>query len=221
MVTLAQAAPHKDPLAGGRWESLGTQDKVKLARMAIKGSRLFAVRGESVINAPVAKVASVIHDASRWDEWADAMKEVRILQVGPGTERVVYQSFEMPPLVSSRDTVYKYDLVWEGDRIRIWGSSVKHPRAPKTIGIRSDLIIGRWYLKPMGPNRTHLVAEVLMDPRGSLPAWVVNLVQRDYPADTIKHIRKQAKRADVKPVALPPRPAQRRTAGTPNAPTDS
>ena len=220
VVGIAHAAPQKDPLAGGRWESLGTQDKVKLARMPIKGSNLFAVRGESVIHSPVAKVASVIYDATRWAEWADAMKEVRILQRGPGTELIVYQSFDMPPLVSDRDTVYKYDMVWQGDRIRIWGSSVRHPRAPKTIGIRSELIIGRWYLTPLGPNRTLLVAEVLMDPRGSLPAWVVNHVQRDYPADTINHIRKQASRADVKPVKLPPRPGQQ-TAGHPQSPTDS
>ena len=35
-----------------------------------------------------------------------------------------------------------------------------------------------------------------MDPKGSLPTWFVNLVQRDYPVDLLAALAKQARRAD-------------------------
>ena len=203
----AYSAEPSDPMGAGRWESLGALEGVKLARKSIRGNNLFAVRGESVIPHSMDRVATVINDHTRWKEWAHGMISAQLLERANDGTKIVYQAFDMPLLVSDRDTVYSFAMTWEGDRLKILGQSVPHPKAPPTVGIRTNLIAGRWFLEPMGPQKTHLVLEVLMDPKGSLPSWLVNIVQRDYPADTINQLKAQLHKPDIRTHPLPPRAA--------------
>ena len=62
-----------------------------------------------------------------------------------------------------------------------------------------SLLEGRWFLRKTETGKTHLVLEILMDPKGALPTWFVNMVQRDYPVGMLKALAKQALRSDVKP----------------------
>ena len=61
-----------------------------------------------------------------------------------------------------------------------------------------NLVVGRWFLRPLGPNKTDLTIEVLMDPKGYLPSWFVNIVQRDYPIDTLTALRRQTSKRNIK-----------------------
>ena len=54
-----------DRFGNGAWEALGVEDQIQLGRKRVGAGGLFAVRGETVLNAPIEKVASVIYDESR------------------------------------------------------------------------------------------------------------------------------------------------------------
>ena len=43
-----------------------------------------------------------------------------------------------------------------------------------------------------------------MDPKGALPSWVVNLVQKAWPMNTLKALRKQVKKPFVGSIPTPP-----------------
>jgi hypothetical protein len=42
------------------------------------------------------------------------------------------------------------------------------------------------------------VAEVMVDPRGSVPTFLVNMVQRSWPFQTLTALRKQVAKPDIK-----------------------
>jgi hypothetical protein len=48
-----------------------------------------------------------------------------------------------------------------------------------------------------GGTRTHATAEIHCDPRGSVPAFVVNLFQRSWGYKTISSLRRQAAKGGV------------------------
>ena len=54
-----------DRFGDASWETLGTETGVALARKRIGGNGLFAVRGETVIKAPMNKVANIIYNKSQ------------------------------------------------------------------------------------------------------------------------------------------------------------
>jgi hypothetical protein len=77
--------------------------------------------------------------------------------------------------------------------------SVEHPKAPAkdSIGVRGVILHGRYVLQPKGPNQTFVKAEYLADPKGILPTWVVNIVQKNWPYKTLAGLRKQVKKSFV------------------------
>ena len=81
--------------------------------------------------------------------------------------------------------------------------SVTHPKAPKTVGVRGELTYCHYILKRAG-NKTIVDVAVALDPKGSLPGWVVNLVQKSWPMKTLKGLRNQVKKPFVKTLAAPP-----------------
>ena len=108
----------------------------------------------------------------------------------------------MPFILSDRDVVYTFGYEYVGDTLLIIGRTLPYRNTPRTIGVRMHLLEGRWFLKSTATNQTHLVVEILMDPKGSLPSWFVNLVQKDYPVGLLTSLSKQAQKADVRPLQL-------------------
>ncbi len=195
--------PSGDPLASGFWERLGTEKGIVLKRKKLKNSKLFAVRGETTIDSPIERVTSVLCDHTRWIEWTESMSDAKLLATGEGGEKIVYQAFDMPAIIADRDVVYAIKLIQKDGYIELTGRSRANLPSHPSVGVRMNLVLGRWFLRPLDEYRTHLVLEVLMDPKGYLPSWFVNIVQRDYPVDTLTALRRQAKKRDIKPLVPP------------------
>ena len=199
--TSALATPvYDDPLGKGFWEHLGTKKSIVLKRKRIAGTKLFAVRGETTIDSSIERVSSVLCDHNRWVEWTESLSDGKLLERRPNGERVVYQAFDMPAIIADRDVIYAFRVIRRDGYVEFTGSTRPGLPSHPHVGVRMSMVIGRWFLRPLDEYRTHLVLEVLMDPRGSLPSWFVNIVQRDYPVDTLTALRKQAAKRDIRPL---------------------
>jgi len=200
-VTEERIEPPKSALAKGNWEYLETKKGIKLYRKEVGNKGLFAVRGEAIVDESVEKIASVLYDESRWTEWTQ-IASGRLLKLRSDNRKVVYQAFDLPFILSDRDVVYTFG-VWKlpDGTTYISGKTEAADEnvGPDTIGVRAKLIAGDWYMKPLSPKKTRVVLEVLMDPRGSLPVWFVNIVQRDYPVRALGGLQRQAAKSDIKP----------------------
>ncbi len=201
--SLARRATPDLGLTNDSWEALGTKRAIVLKRQRLPNTKLFVVRGETVLDHPIERVASVICDHSRWLEWTDNMSSSALLGFSPEGEKIVYQSFSMPPLIANRDVVYQFDLYPNDDGAIIEGSTRSSAGAPPTVGVRMELLLGRWTLTTLADGRTGLILEVLMDPKGTLPHWFVNIIQRDYPVDTLTSLREQLAKSDVRSLPTP------------------
>ena len=74
------------------------------------------------------------------------------------------------------------------------------------MGVRARLMFGRYTLIPKGRSATFVVVEMHTDPMGSIPSWLVNLVQKSWPLKTIQGLRSQVKKPFVRRIELvPPR----------------
>ena len=193
-----QAQKVFDPLGNQPWELLGSEDGVLLKRKTVKGSELFAVRGEILIKSPIEKVAAVICDFNRWIEWTKDMSSVKDLGITKENAKIVYQSFDMPAFIDNREVIYGFKLTPLKHGFLVIGKGEKGlPEFHRENHTRMELILGRWKLMPSKQNYTTVELDVLMDPKGSLPSWFVNIVQRSYPADTLNALARQTKKPDI------------------------
>ena len=192
-------------MAGG-WEVVNREDGITVSRKEVKGSPLVAFKGVGVIDAPMEKILHVLVDNDHRTEWVARLYiSERLEQLG-SHEFIVYQAFKLPAVMSNRDYVYRGKAVLKPDgKVILELGSVKHRGAPKTVGVRAHLINSLYVLTPTsGGAKTKVSVEIHTDPKGLLPSWIVNLIQKSWPIKTLNGIRRQVKKPYVKTYPLPP-----------------
>jgi hypothetical protein len=199
LVTPATADP------SAKWKRINREDGITVYSKTVTGSDLVAVRGKTTIKQPLEKVLSVLMTHQRWGEWVDRMSSSKILKTISTYEYIVYQSFDMPAFVSNRDFVYRGTVTSNAKgQVILKMSSCKWKSAPETVGVRAKMMNSRYVLTPKGNDQTHVEVEIHADPKGLIPDWLVNQLQKSWPVGTLNGVRKQASRKDVKRFPAPP-----------------
>jgi hypothetical protein len=197
----AATAPADLPKADKTWEEVSKDDSVLVHRKEIPGSDVVAFRGETVIDAPIAKVANVLIDTSRKKEWVFRIVEARDVRQMGLYERVEYNHTASGFfLVKDRDFVFhaKAELNKEKGQMVIRLKSIEEPSVPEQGPVRGYIDNSAYTLTSLdNGTKTHLVVEIHADPKGSVPKWLVNLFQKSWPAKTLNGIRAQCAKPDV------------------------
>ena len=116
--------------------------------------------------APIKKVIWVLADREHRREWVDRLDINEELEIISPTERIIYQSFKMPFIISNRDMVYRSTLKKneKDGSYKLHMESVDHEKAPESIGVRAQLINSNYKLRPISENKTEVIVEILSDP---------------------------------------------------------
>jgi hypothetical protein len=186
--SLAQASPV--------WEKINNEDGITVFRAKIPNTPIVAFKGKVIINASAKKILWVLADREHRKEWVDRLEINEDLEVKSKLERIIYQSFKTPFFTSNRDMVYR-TILTRDQKTRAYKfqlNSVDHPKAPKTVGVRAKLINSSYIVKPLSKNQSEVVVEILSDPKGLLPVWLINLVQKSWPMNTLRALREQVKK---------------------------
>jgi hypothetical protein len=193
-------AANAAPLPSAAWEPLGTRDGISVFRREVPGSPIIAFRGDCRIDASMGKVVSVLSDTRRAKEWMDKLLEARTVRTVSESERVEYNRTAAPWPLADRDFLFgaRASVDPANKRIVVTMSSVDDPTAPPLRGVvRGELKRSVWTLTAVDPEHTDVTIEIEADPRGAIPKWIVNLVQRSWPQRTLDGIRRQVKKPDV------------------------
>lgn len=183
------------------WEKFDEADGIAVFRREVPGTALIALRGEGVVNAPIVRVASVLVDPKRGPEWIDSLAEARCVRRVSDTEYVEWDHVKTPFVLADRDFVFdvKFDVLKDKKQVLLAYHSVNDPAAPKTDYVRGVFPFGKFVLTPLDHGKkTRVLAEVLADPKGSVPKWIVNLFQKSWPHDTLVNLRSEMQRRDLK-----------------------
>ncbi|MGV3625231.1 MAG: START domain-containing protein [Archangium sp.] len=141
-------------------------------------------------------------DDDRAPEWVDSLAEARVVRRVSPTEYIEYNHVKMPLVVSDREFVTNVTTSVDAQKKVVTMRSV--PAAEDDVKKTPAWVRGElsalYVLESIDDGtRTRLTVEVDADPKGALPPFIVNFFQKDWSRDTIKGIRGQAKKADLKP----------------------
>jgi hypothetical protein len=80
-------------------------------------------------------------------------------------------------------------------------NSVEDAREPPKPGIvRGEILHSYYYLEEVSGGvapETRVVVEVAVDPKGSIPSWLVNLTQKHWPHSTLLALERVANRSGI------------------------
>jgi len=184
------------------WSVIMNKQGVEVARKVMPNSSLFAFRGEGVMNVNIATLVSVLLDDAIATEWVDLQAEHTVLRQPSPDKKIIYEMYDLPWPVTDRDYVLteiaKYD-----DEAKVFTldfESVDDPAKPKqSCCVRAMAYRTYWRLTKVSDTSTKVEVEVFTDPKGSLPAWLINLIQEDWPWKTISGLVKRANQGDLWP----------------------
>ena len=186
------------------WEQIDEGDGVRVFKKDVPNSDLVAFRGEALLDSPIEKLLWVLGDNDHRTEWVDRLERSVLLERIGAYEYVVYQQFDLPFPISDRDYVYRGKAVGgPGGRVVLHMHSVKHEKAPETVGVRAHLIGSKYELIPKSGEQTIVIVEIHTDPKGLIPSWLVNTIQKGWPRKTLVALGKQAKKPFVRSATLP------------------
>ena len=201
-VLLCAATAQAGHVGPDGWEQISDKEGVRVFRRSVPGSPLKSMKGVGVVDAPVATVALVLLDDARAAEWVDSLAESRVVRTLSAHEYIEYNHVSMPWPVRDREFVTRVEL--SGNPATQTAVIRARPATEENIAARPKIIRGEltsyYELKAVdGGKHTLLSIELHSDPKGSIPAWVVNLFQKDWAHETMRGIRKQVKKTDLKP----------------------
>lgn len=178
------------------WDLIGTTNGVELARKKVEGKNVFAFRGETTTDIQVETLAAVLADESLAPEWVDMMVSSDVVKTYSDGSALLHQKYDVPWPLDDRDYVFKKKLQFDSSakKVTVTLTSVEDPLAPPASGyIRAEGERTFWSFQAIDGGKTKIIVEVMTDPKGAMPDWLVNSVQEDWPHKSINALINYAK----------------------------
>ena len=190
-----------DPGHASEWLSvLTTSDGIQIFKKDATAAGLIEFRGIGVVEAPLPVVATVIFDVDRRREWIKGLADSKILRWEGKDTFIEYDHIDMPIFFSDREFISRIhmrsDLARKDVVFQFQPSD--DPSAPRTDYIRGAMLNMTFMLSSIDQGRsTRVDAEVLCDPKGWIPTWLVNLFLKDWPKTTFRNLRQEVQKSDI------------------------
>ncbi len=183
--------------ADAQWETLSVEDGFTTQRKVVPGSDMFAFRGEMVTDISIAELMTVFLDTERRKDWVDKFQSSNDLSIDGEFEKTYYIRFDLPFPITDRDYVLNaVGKIDEANRVvTTLIKSVDHDKKPADDCCVRANALGTFYRFAQLPNgKTKLEVEVHTDPKGSLPSWLVNVIQKSWPRKTLQALVREARK---------------------------
>ncbi len=193
------------PLTGysePKWEKIRDDANMQIYRGVVAGSPLTAFKGVRVMDAKITKIVEVIvsEDTAMRKNWVDRLSKFDVLEKRSANDWTFYAAYDMPWPIDNRDYVIdgKMSIDPAQNQVLISMKSVQHAKGPKTVGVRAELMDSTYKLVPLPGDKTEVTVTIQTDPRGELPPWLVNLIQKSWPANTLTKLEATARGPGIK-----------------------
>ncbi|HEC16701.1 MAG TPA: hypothetical protein ENI99_09070 [Sedimenticola sp.] len=184
------------------WTEVKNRDGIGIFTKQSPDSPIVLAKGLVIIEASPEAIVEVLDDNGGHTEWIPYLLESRRLEAVDDRERLEYNLFDAPWPASDRDFVFRV-TAHPGEqqgRIVFRMKSETSPLMPERDGIvRGVLLESTFRLTRLGPDKTRVELLFQADPKGWIPLWVVNIVQRAWPFRVLQRLRERVAASTAAP----------------------
>ena len=181
------------PVNAQSWDFIKEKDGIKLYTRIEAGKSLKSYRGVTTINAPVEKVFTVMEDINNTDWWDKNLTQIKVLLYEKDKRAQYYLVYELPYPVTDRDLCVDVTITIDkvtGERsIKAVALKGKIPESKDLVRIKDYR--QTWTIKPIGKEMTNVMLEGFIDPAGTVPEWISNMLITDTPIKVISGLREK------------------------------
>lgn len=193
-----------DAWAQKTWKLISEKDGIYVYTQNLENSKFKAVRAVCTVDCGVSRVSYVLMDVSNTKDWVYATKVCKLLKKISPTDIFYYSEVELPWPVSNRDFIIRITLTQDPKTKIARIVAENHPEyvPEKKNVVRIPKSSGNWILTPLGDGRTKVEYIIHVDPGGSVPAWMVNMLADVGPHSSFTKLKKEVKKEKYDNVTL-------------------
>lgn len=172
------------------WELRRDRDGIKVYTRAVLGSEYKEVRSEMTVPYPVNELVGLVMDTDACPDWAALCKDSHVAESVSPQEAFIYTYNDLPWPVTDRDAVghVKWRIANDGTvTMQVQIVSGKVPTKRRVIRLSQGTT--SWAFTPTADGNTQIISYAHLDPGGSVPPWLTNMLLVDSPFDTMENMR--------------------------------
>lgn len=186
------------------WKLKANSDGIKVYSSAVADSKFKALRVECNFQATLAQIVTVLLDVKTCTEWVYHTKSITLLKQPSPSEIYYYSEVSLPWPTSNRDFV-AHLIVSQDEETKV--VTVDGPAVNGLVPLKDGIVRvtnskGKWVITPLGKDEIKVEYTLHVDPAGSLPAWLVNMVASEGPTQSFKKLKLQLKKPEYKNASL-------------------
>ena len=180
-------------MAQSDWKLKTESSGIKIFMAPVATSRVKALKVECSFNATTAQMVAVILDLDACSEWVYHSKSNILLKRISPAELYYYSEVDIPWPASNRDFI-AHLIVSQDKKSKV--VTVDAPCVPDLVPEKKDIVrirqsSGRWTIIPVNKTQVKIEYVLVVDPGGSIPAWIVNMFAAKGPMESFKKLKLQ------------------------------
>lgn len=175
-----------------KWELRKFENGISVYSRTAEGSNIKELKSVFQIKTSLSSIVALLDDFESYPQWVYRCAKSSTLKKTSDQELIHYQSVAPPWPVSNRDIIVKVDLTQDPvTKVILQKSTCIPDYIPRVEGhIRVVLFKALWTLTPLKNGLVNVEYQLLLDPGGMVPAWVINLGIVDGPYETELKMKK-------------------------------
>jgi hypothetical protein len=173
------------------WDFIKEQNGIKIYTRTEAGKSLKSYKGVADIKAPAEKVFALIEDVNNTDWWDKNLTQIKVLHYEKCKMAQYYLVYDLPWPVTDRDLCVdvkvSIDPVTGVSKITAVPLTGVIPENQDKVRIHEYRQC--WTVTPAGKETTHVILEGFVDPAGSIPDWLSNMLIVDSPIKVINGLK--------------------------------
>ncbi len=174
------------------WTLAKDKNGVKVYTRKIAGWGIKEYQAKTTIKASLSKIIATLKNIPIRYDWVHKTLEAKELARPSKDVLWMYNRIDAPWPVADRDNLIEFTFSYPSkNTARIDMRVLKtHKKAPNPSGVvRVNRLKGHWILKDKGNGYVDVTEQVVADPGGSLPDWVVNWGVVDVPHKSLSNLK--------------------------------
>ena len=174
------------------WKLVSRNDGIMVYTAKLPDEHLKTFRGVTTMQLDdFTAIAAFMDDYDFVASWMHMVSTIDGISRTSPDNRLVYVTTRLPWPVSDRDVVLHVGIEQDAASyaVRLPFHDVKALRPPEAGYVRMPQMRGFYLFKPLAPGQVEVTLQVIVDPGGYIPDWIANLIMRDIPYYSLKHLR--------------------------------
>lgn len=182
-----------------KWELLIEKNGIQVYGAKETKDGLIPFRSKAVLNFPFERVLNVLLDAHRKPEWSPKLKSTKVHKRLSPTKYILSEYYDTPWPATDREFLMLSELFPGKDTFTITVKNHRDPNLADPDHIQVDIRKLIVTITRLDSNKTAFEFVFLGDMKGWMPAWLINLIQKQWPFKFISRLNGQLKKPDIKP----------------------